>query len=197
VPYVLHRVQSEARNAEDRESARRAVQAFLESVPDNMYRRDAWQWANDHFGMSIEIRGGGTGSARVAPSARVVAAADKWERGALAGVIAHPALAPQLAEVPPEQFRDPAHRAVRAHLVDGAPLDRDALSLLAELNAWAPEEGIDELTAKSYLLRMREREVLGLLNHAELEQVPQLTATLAHIRDVIASLGTERAATPN
>ena len=37
------------------------------------------------------------------------------------------------------------------------------LALLAELDAWAPEEGIDQATAESYLWRMREREVRSLL----------------------------------
>jgi DNA primase len=197
MPYALYRAQVEARRADDPEAGRRAVEAFLATVPDSYDRRDAWRWANDHFGMPIEIRGGGTASARVAPSPRVVAAADKIERGALAGVIAHRGLLPKLAELDPEQFRDDTNRALRAYLVDGAPPEDGVLELLAELDAWAPEEGIDEATAESYLWRMREREVRTLLRQAELERVPQLTETLAQIRETIANLGGERPTAPD
>jgi DNA primase len=193
-PYVLYRAQVEAQRAEDAETGRRAVEKFLATVPDSPNRREAWRWANDHFGMPIEIRGGGTASAKVAPPPRVVAAADKIERGALAGVIAHRNLAPSLAEIEPDQFRDDTNRALRAHLVDGTPAGREVLALLAELDAWAPLEGIDEPTAKSYLLRMREREVSSLLRQAELARVPQLTERLAQIRETIASLGAGPAA---
>jgi len=197
MPYALYRAQIEARRADDPEAGRRAVEAFLATVPDSYDRRDAWRWANDHFGMAIEIRGGGTASARVAPSARVVAAADKIERGALAGVIAHRGLLPKLAELDAEQFRDGTNRALRAYLVDGAPPEDGVLALLAELDAWAPEEGIDEATAESYLWRMREREVRTLLRQAELERVPQLTETLAQIQETIANLGGQRPTAPD
>jgi DNA primase len=188
-PYVLYRAQIEAGRADDRESGRRAVEAFLNSVPDSLDRRAAWRWANDHFGMLIEIRGGGTATARVAPSARVVAAADKIERGALAGVVANRELLPLLAEIPPEHFLDEAHRALRAHLVDGDAASDGTLALLAELDAWAPEEGIDRATGESYLLRMTERQVQSELRHAPLERLPELTETLGRIRDTIAALG--------
>jgi hypothetical protein len=112
-------------------------------------------------------------------------------------VIAHRGLLPKLAELDPEQFRDEMNRALRAYLVDGAPPEDGVLALLAELDAWAPEEGIDEATAESYLWRMREREVRTLLRQAELERVPQLTETLAQIRDTIANLGGIRPTAPD
>src|SRR5262249_41624250 len=70
LPYEVHRVQVEARRTEDREAARRAVTAFLDARPDSLNRRAAWDWANDHFGMPIQIRGGGTWLAKEAPSPR-------------------------------------------------------------------------------------------------------------------------------
>ncbi len=102
LPYEVHRVQVEARSTDDREAARRAVTAFLDARPDSLNRRAAWNWANDHFGMPIQIRGGGTWVAKEAPSPRIVAAADKIERGALAGVIVHRELLPLLAAIPPD-----------------------------------------------------------------------------------------------
>ena len=62
-PYVLHRTQVEAQRADDRDAGWRAVTAFLNSVPDSPDRREAWRWANDHFGMTIQLRGGGTAAA--------------------------------------------------------------------------------------------------------------------------------------
>jgi DNA primase len=187
-PYILHRAQVEAERAGDREAGRRAVEQFLNSVPDSIDRRDAWRWANDHFGMPLVIRGGGTASAKVAPSPRVVAAADRIERGALAGVISHPELLPLLAEIPAEDFRSPPYRALRLHLVDGAPASPETIELLAELNFWAPDEGIDKVTAEVFLLRMTEREVQAELQTAELERVPALSTKLLRIRETIAGL---------
>ena len=187
-PYVLHRTQVEAACADDRDAAWRAVETFLNGVPDTPDRRDAWRWANDHFGMTIQLRGGGTAAARVAPTPRVAAAAERIERGALAGVVAHPELLPMLAQIPPDQFRSPQHRALREHLVDSAPAMPETMELLAELHFWAPENGIDKPTSEVHLLRMSEREVQAELQHAQLEQVPALTTALVRIRDAIASL---------
>ena len=100
-PYVLYRTQFEAQREDDREACRRAVKEFLDSVPESLNRQAAWRWANDFFGMPIQIRGGGTASAASAPSQRVVQAGDRLERGALAGVIAYPGLKPALAEITP------------------------------------------------------------------------------------------------
>ena len=188
-PYVLYRTQVEAQRADDREAGRQAVKAFLDAVPDSLDRRAAWRWANDHFGMAIQIRGGGTASATTAPSSRVAGAVDRLERGALAGVIAHPVLVPILAEITPEHFRDETNRALRSHLVDGAAPTDATLGLLAELDAWAPQEGIDESTAKEYLLRLRERELWAELQHAGIERTRELREALARIQDAVASLG--------
>jgi hypothetical protein len=195
LPYEVHRVQVEARSTDDREAARRAVTAFLDARPDSLNRRAAWNWANDHFGMPIQIRGGGTWAAKEAPSPRIVAAADKIERGALAGVIVNRELLPLLAEIPDAQFRSERNRALRAHLVEGTPASTETLALLAELDYWAQEEeGIDKPTAEIYLLRMTEREAQTELQHAELERVPALSAALVRIRDTIAGLERQTAA---
>jgi DNA primase len=196
LPYEVHRVQVEARMTDDREVARRAVASFLDARPDSLNRRAAWTWANDHFGMPIQIRGGGTWLSKEAPSPRVVAAADKVERGALAGVVVHRELLHMLGRIPAEQFRNEQHGALRAHLVDGAPASSETLALLAELDYWAQEvEGIDKATAEVYLLRMTEREAQTELQHADLEHVPELSARLVRIRETIAGL--ERQTAPD
>ena len=157
-------------------------------MPDSLDRRAAWRWANDHFGMPIQIRGGGTAATRVAPSQRVVAAADKIERGALAGVIAHRELLPMLAEIPADHFHDEGVPGAARPPRRRRPPSDETLALLAELDAWAPEEGIDKATAETYLLRMTERQVQTELRQAPLERLPELTETLVRIRDTIEAL---------
>ena len=43
MPYALYRAQVEARRADDPEAGRRAVEAFLATVPESYDRRDAWR----------------------------------------------------------------------------------------------------------------------------------------------------------
>ena len=115
LPYVLYRTQVEARREEDREAGRRIVTAFLNGEPESLDRQAAWRWANDYFGMPIQIRGGGTASGAIQPSPRLARAGDRLERGALAGVIAYPNLRPVLAEISPDHFWDETSpRAPRA-----------------------------------------------------------------------------------
>jgi hypothetical protein len=190
-PYVLYRTQVEAQRAEDREAGRQTVKAFLESVPESLDRQAAWRWANDFFG-TIRIRGGGTASTAAAPSAKITNVVDRIERGTLAGVITHPGLAPILAaRTTPNHFRDETNRALRGHLVDGTAATGAALALLAELDAWAPQEGIDEPTAREYILRLQERELWSELQHADLERTQELREALARIQDEVAKLGGE------
>ena len=196
-PYVLHRTQLTARGDADREAGRRAVGEFLNGVPDSLDRRDAWRWANDYFGMSLQIRGGGTASAAVPPSPRIAAAADRLERGVLAGVIAHPSLTAVLAEITPEHFRDETNRTLRAHLVDGTDPTNKELALLAELDAWVPQEGIDETTAREFLLRLRERELRRELQHADIGRTREVRDALSQIEDALTRLAGGQAATPD
>ncbi len=196
VPYVLHRTQVTARQGSDRESGRRAVLELLNGVPDSLDRRDAWRWANDYFGMPLQIRGGGTASSASAPSARIAKAVDRLERGALAGVVAHPGLLPTLAAMTPEHFHDATNRRLRDHLVAGTSPEGAERALLAELDALAPQEGIDEPTAMEYLLRLREREVWDELQHADIERTGELRAALEHIQETLARLGREHPKTP-
>jgi DNA primase len=197
IPYVVHRAQVTARQAADRESGRRAVTEFLNGVPDSLDRRAAWRWANDYFGMSLQIRGAGTASSASAPSPRLAAAVDRLERGALAGVIAHPGLLPTLAAITPEHFRDETNRGLRNRLVEGSEPAGKELELLAELDALVPLEGIDESTAMEYLLRLRERELWDELQHADLGRTKELRENLAHIQAALERLALEQPKAPD
>ena len=100
--------------------------------------------------MTVQLRAGGSsGRAAAAPSQRVIDASARLERDAIAGVLAHEQLRAVLAELTPEHFYDPLHRDLRAYIVDGAELDAEGLGLLAEFDAHAEREGIDESTAPS------------------------------------------------
>jgi hypothetical protein len=52
-----------------------------------------------------------------------------------------------LAGVPPEQFDVELHRRVRDHLVAQGPADAELVGALAELDARAAQEAIDEVGA--------------------------------------------------
>jgi hypothetical protein len=116
----------------------------------------------------------------------MIDAGERLERSALAGVRAHPALNRVLAELGPEHFDSEIHRRVREYLLasrdDG---DDDLAALLAELDARAAEEAIDEATGKQLLLRVRERKLSRDLEAAADERLPELQHALAEVRTAI------------
>jgi len=189
VPYLLYRTQIEIERADDRESAFRAVKALLDQAPESPERQDAWRYANDKLGMTVQLRAAASTARAAAPaSQRVLDASAKLERNALAGVLAHPGLKPVLAELTPEHFYDPLHRGLRDHLVDGTPLDEAGIGLLAELDAHAEAEGIGEATGTELLLRLRERELQRELRQAPVDRRAELTDALAKLRERAASI---------
>ena len=187
-PYLLYRVRIELERGEDREVSFRTVKALLDEAPDSPERHDAWRFANDKLGMTVQLRAGGSARASAPPSQRVLDASTKLERNALAGVLAHPDLKPLLAELTPEHFYDPMHRKLRAYIVDGGELDPDALGLLAELDARAVAEGIDESTGTELLLRLREREMRRELQHSDPLRTKELQESLQRLLERVAAL---------
>jgi DNA primase len=188
-PYLLYRTRIEIDRADDREGAFKVVKALLDEASDSPERQDAWRYANDKLGMTVQLRAAASTARAAAPaSQRVLDASAKLERSALAGVLAHPSVRPVLAELTPEHFYDPLHRALYHHLVDGAPLDADGAGLLAELDAHAAAEGIGEATANELLLRLRERELQRELRSAPLDRRHELSEALAKLRERAASI---------
>jgi DNA primase len=190
-PYVVYRTRVEIDRAEDRTAAHQTVKTFLDGLPDSPAKQDAWRYANDRLGMTVQLRaaGGGTASAGAGQSPRLVQAGDRRERDALAGVVAHANLKPLLAELTPEHFHDPTNRAVRDFLIDGIALDGDGISRLAELDARAEAEGINEETGQELLWRLRERELRHELQNAGPERTKELQQALTRIHEVVAGLG--------
>ena len=156
-------------------------------MPESPERFDAWQLANDRLGLTVQLRGG---RARVgAPlSPRLVDAADKLERSALAGVRAHPELKPVLEELGPEHFDSEPNRRLREHLLAPAPDDQDLVSMVAELDARAVAEAIDITTAQELLLRLRERGLRRELASADAQHAKELQAELARVQEAASAL---------
>src|SRR3954468_23201508 len=121
-PYLVYRTRIEIERAEDRENAFRTGKALLDAGSDSPERQDAWRFANDKLGMTVQLaRGASTARTGTAPTQRVLDASAKLEQNALAGALRFESLRPLLGELTPEHFYDPNHRALRAHIVDGTP----------------------------------------------------------------------------
>jgi len=180
-PYAVYRVQVEIKRAADAAAAHRTVKELLDALPESPDRQAAWALATDKLG-TMTLRAAVPAARAAAASPRVLGAADRHERDALAGVLAHPGLRQLLAELTPEHFHDARHRALRAHLVHGAALDEAGVALLAELDARAEAAGIDEETGRELLLRLRERQLRSELQHAGLEKTKELQEALTRLR---------------
>ena len=188
-PYLLYRVRVELERAEDREDAFRTVKALLDGAPDSPERQDAWRFANDRLGMTVQLsRGASTARATAPPTQRVVDAGAKLERSALAGALRHTGVRSLLSELEPDDFDHPQHRALRAHIVDGVQLDDGGTQLLAELDARADAEAIDERTAVELLWRLRERKLRRKLLHAEPADLKELQGELARVLERVGTL---------
>ena len=118
----------------------------------------------------------------------MIDAGDRLEREALAGCIAHADLIPVLAEMSAEHFDNERYRTLRAHLVDGGEADAELVPLIAELDARAAAEAIDEATGKELLLRLRERRLRRELADADLEQTKEIQEQLAKVREAVQAL---------
>ena len=182
--YVVYRIRVELDRAADRQLAYLRVQEVLNRFPESPERQEAWRLANDRLGMTVQLRAAatGTGAAGAPVTPKLLEAAERLERSALAGVLAHPELREILAELGPEHFDVELHRRLRAHVVEGAPADAELLTLEAELDARAAADGIDEGTAEQLLLRLRERRLRRDLAAADPDRARELQTALARIR---------------
>jgi DNA primase len=193
VSYPVHRVRLEHERARDRQTAFAAIRTFLATLPDSPERQDALRLAADLLDLPPETQAGlapARGSSRAAGvvSPRLLDAGQRLERRALAGVAAHPELAPILGELGVEAFDHELHRRARAHLLGSEPADGGLTPLLAELYALADEESITLPTAKQLLLRLRERQLERELAAAGNGRILQLQQALLRVRNEIREL---------
>jgi len=181
-PYVLYRVRIELDRADDREAGFRRAKEILDAYPDGPDKLAAQRLVTDRVGTTVQFKSPAVPSVRAAAgNTRVLDAGDRLEQSALAGVIAFPALKPYLAEMGQEHFYRPENRSLIAHIVEGTRPDEASLKLLAELDAKAEAEGIDEATARELLVRLRERELRRRLRTAEPAQTKELQEMLTRL----------------
>ncbi len=189
--YVGYRVRLEVDRAlPDRQEAFVRVREVLARAEDSPERHEAIRYVADRLDLPRETQAGLAPRAGASPagqvSARLLDAGERLERNALAGVVAHTGLNPILAELSPEHFDSELHRRVREQLVGGgATQDPELVGALAELDAMASAEGIDERTAEELLLRLRERAIRRQLLDADPERTLELQVALEKIHGAV------------
>jgi DNA primase len=181
--YLGYRVRLEDERAPDRQSYHAWAQGFLNSVPDSPERLQAWRYVNDRLGMTVQLHARASATNSGAVSRRVLEAGDRLERDVLAACFAFPELLGSLEKLSPEHFDSDEYRRLRAALLSG-----ERGGALAELDAVAALEAIDETTAKELLLRLRERHLRRRLASADLEETAELQRKLLEIREAVAAL---------
>jgi DNA primase len=188
-PYVVYRVRLELDHADDREAGFRRAKEILDGFPEGPDKLAAQRLVTDRVGTTVQFRTGAIPSARAAANApRVVDAGTRLERNALAGALAHEELRPLLGQLTPEHFYDDVHRRIREHILEGTPLDTDAVALLADLDARAEAEGIDVATGEELLWRLRERELRRELQGADVARTRELQEMLRKLFERVSAL---------
>jgi DNA primase len=195
--YLGYRVRLEIERAADRQEGFVRVREVLARFEDSPERQDAIRYAADKLDLPKETQQGlapraaSSSTGQVSP--RLLDAGDRLERNALAGVAAHRSLVPILAELGPEHFDSEEYRRLRDGLVSGGEQDADLLGLVAELDARAASEGIDERTAEQLLLRLRERKIRRELIDADPARTLELQAALERIHATVEELAAAQA----
>jgi DNA primase len=191
--YLLYRVRLEIERAADRQEAFVRVRELLARVEDSPDRQDAVRLAADRLDLPPDTQAGLATRTRAATgtvSPKLLEKGDRLERDALAGGIANPGVVHLLAELPPEHFDSEAHRQIQAYVTGTADAPAELLPLIAELDARAAAEHIDEATAKELLLRLRERKLRRDLQRStdDLVRTKELQEALARVQAAVSGL---------
>ena len=190
--FPRHRVKLEIDRARSKEEAFRGVSELVGRFDTDTEWLEAVEYAADRLDLPEELQrrlprmAATKGGVQV--SRRRLEAGARLERDTLAGVVSHPDLVPILAEISPAHFDEDVHRRLQAHLVGDDAAEPDVVELLAELDARAASEGIDDLRAKELLLRLRERKLQRDLDAADLEETKALQDALLKVREAVSSL---------
>jgi DNA primase len=185
--YISYRVRLEMDRAADRQEAFQRAQETLNRFDDSPERQEAWRFVNDRLGMTVQLQARASTTKASIPSRRMLEAGDRLERDVLAACFAFPPLRTALGKLSPEHFDAEENRRLRAALLT-RDTDAETAPALAELDAVAATEAIDETTAKELLLRLRERHLRRQLASADLQQTADLQKQLLEIRDAVAEL---------
>ena len=194
--YLVYRTRLELDRAANRQEGFERVRAVLAAAPDSPDRLDAMRLAADRLDLPRETQASlaqQRGPSGPSAPGRVLETADRLERDALAGCIAHPGLVAELARLEADVFREPGHRALRNHLVDGSVPAESVTGMLAELDARAAQEAIDEPTTRQLVLQLEARSLRAQLEEAaasdQPERASELRAELKRVQDAIRELG--------
>jgi DNA primase len=191
--YVLYRVRLELDRAPDRQEAFVHAREVLSRFEESPERQQALRLVADRLDLPRETQAGlvprrGARGATPEVSPKLLEAGERLERDALAGVAAHPVLGEVLDGLSPDHFDSELHRRAREHLLEPGEADRELVQLLAELDARAAAEGIDEATTKELLLNLHERKLRRELQNADLERTKELQLELERIRTAATNL---------
>jgi DNA primase len=185
--YLAYRVRLELERAPDRHEAFVRVRELLRGADDSPELHDALRTVADRLDLPRDTLAGLMPRARASTGSvtpRLVEAGERLERSALAACVAHPNLIAVLAELGPEHFDSELHRRAAAHLLEPAAADDELVGLLAELDARADAEGIDQETGEQLLLRLRARALQRELSQTDdLARTTELQRTLARLRE--------------
>jgi DNA primase len=181
--YVMYRVRLEDERTPDRQRYHAWAQRFLNAIPDSPERHHAWRYVSDRLGMTVQLQARASATNPGAVSRRLLEAGDRLERDVLAACFAFPELVGSLEKLSPEHFDNEEYRRLRTALLSG-----ERGGALAELDAVAATEAIDETTAKELFLRLRERHLRRQLASADLEETAELQQKLLEIREAVAAL---------
>jgi DNA primase len=185
--YLAYRVRFELERSPDRHEAFVRVRELLSRAEDSPEVQDALRTVADRLDLPRDTLAGlvPRGHARTGSmTPRLLDAGPRLERSALAACVAHPKLLAVLAELGPDHFDAPIHRRAAEHLLRPGTADEELVRLLAELDARAEAEGIDEETGEQLLLRLRERALQRELARTDdLTRTTELQRTLARVRE--------------
>jgi DNA primase len=185
--YISYRVRLEMERASDKQEAFQRAQKILNRFDDSPERQEAWRFVNDRLGMTVQLQARASTTTPAVTSQRMLEAGERLERDVLAACFAFPPLRGALEQLSPEHFDSDQNRRLRAALLT-RDADEETAPALAQLDAVAATEAIDETTAKELLLRLRERHLRRQLASADLEQTADLQRKLLEIREAVAEL---------
>jgi DNA primase len=187
-----HWARAEVRQATTRDEAltrvREVIRGFREKSGDWL---DAVEEAADLLDLRPEVIESFRGHLPEKAGEQVRSVRDpgeRLERDVLAACYVYPSLLGALEKLPAEHFDSEDNRRLREALLTEGEVDPDLTPKIAELDAVAATEAIDETTAKELILRLRERHLRRQLSSAGLEETAELQQKLLEIRDAVEQL---------
>jgi DNA primase len=191
--YLAYRVRLEIDRAPSKQEAFNRVQEILAGAAPGPEREEVARYASDRLGVGVRLAAGTLGQVTEVRQ-RVLNAGERLERGLLAACATRPDLAEKyLRPLDDRHFDNPLHRRLRAYLTGDGAADAELVAAVAELDATAEREHLDEETARELFLRLEERLVrreLAELKGQDLARTVELQGVLTKIQDALQQVAT-------